>query len=158
MPWQTLHIVSSKTILLYNMLSLSKRSFPFCKIPTLLQRQHGRFTPVTVLPEPDSLIMILPFPPQMGQCTIKGMMLGIVLSCFSVSCIIHGFEFWSMVRYKKRPLKGLFYSLELCSMVGPVGLEPTASCSQSRRASQLRHGPIICDVHNTLNNYICQVS
>lgn len=34
----------------------------------------------------------------------------------------------------KKPPKRFF-------MVGPVGLEPTASCSQSRRASQLRHGP-----------------
>lgn len=28
-------------------------------------------------------------------------------------------------------------------LVGVVGLEPTASCSQSTRASQLRHTPLI---------------
>src|SRR5690606_5255196 len=27
------------------------------------------------------------------------------------------------------------------SLVGPVGLEPTTSCSQSTRATKLRHGP-----------------
>ena|GEM_PF-2949973 len=27
-------------------------------------------------------------------------------------------------------------------MVGAVGFEPTASCSQSRRAARLRHAPV----------------
>lgn len=38
-------------------------------------------------------------------------------------------------------------------MVGARGFEPPASCSQSRRATRLRHAPILLRINNTESGF-----